>query len=340
MKKFIIFLVVVAIITFGGYMFVNGYIDKSLNAVDVNDTTQVKIEIPSGSSTNAIAEILYSNNLIQDKSVFKYFAKKEGYDVKLKAGVFALSKSMNVEEILNALINKASFDNTVNLTIIEGLILEDTAKAISDQLSLDYNKLIELMKNADYFRDKYQFLTDNKEIEDLQGYLLPETYNMYKGLNEEEVIDFLLTQFEKYYESTILPAMANSELTFKEMITLASIVEKEAVRKEERSTIAGVFLNRLKVDMMLQSCATVNYARGEWKERLTNEDIAIDSPYNTYINVGLPPTPINSPGKASIDACLNPENTEYLYFLAKGDGSHYFSKTYDEHLAAKEKYLD
>ncbi len=196
------------------------------------------------------------------------------------------------------------------------------------------------MKNADYFRDKYQFLTDNKEIEDLQGYLLPETYNMYKGLNEEEVINFLLTQFEKYYESTILSTIANSELTFKEMMTLASIVEKEAVRKEERSTIAGVFLNRLKVDMMLQSCATVNYARGEWKERLTNEDIAIDSPYNTYINVGLPPTPINSPGKASIDACLNPENTEYLYFLAKGDGSHYFSKTYDEHLAAKEKYLD
>ncbi len=134
--------------------------------------------------------------------------------------------------------------------------------------------------------------------------------------------------------------MVNSDLDFEDLMTLASIVEKEAVLKEERSTIAGVFLNRLDVDMLLQSCATVNYARGEWKERLTNEDIAIVSPYNTYINVGLPPTPINSPGKASIEACLYPEKTDYLYFLAKGDGSHYFSKTYDEHLAAKEKYLD
>ncbi len=340
MKKFIIFIVVVLIIALGGFMLVNGYIDKSLSAVDVNDTTQVKIEIPSGSSTNAIAEILYSNNLIQDKSVFKYYAKKEGFDVKLKAGEFTLSKSMNVEEILNALINNASFDNTVNLRIIEGLIIEDTAKAISEQLSLDYDKLIELMKNADHFRDKFKFLADNKDIEDLQGYLLPETYNLYKGMNEEEVIEFLLTQFEKYYESTILPAMENSELTFKEMITLASIVEKEAVLKEERSTIAGVFLNRLEIDMLLQSCATVNYAHGEWKERLSLEDIAIDSPFNTYIYVGLPPTPINSPGKASIEATLYPEDTEYLYFLAKGDGSHYFSKTYAEHEAAKAKYLD
>lgn len=340
MKKFLVFIVIVFIIAFGGYMFVNGYIDKSLNAVDVNDTTQVKIEIPSGSSTNAIAEILYANNLIQDKSVFKYYAKKEGYDVKLKAGEFTLSKSMNVEEILDALVNNASFNNTVNLTIIEGLIIEDTAKTIADQLGLDYDRLVSLMSDANHFRPKYQFLIDNEDIENLQGFLLPDTYNMYKGLNEEEVIDFLLTQFEKYYQSTILPAMSNSDLTFKELMTLASIVEKEAVLKEERSTIAGVFLNRLEIGMLLQSCATVNYAHGEWRERLSLEDIAIDSPYNTYINVGLPPTPINSPGKASIEACLYPEDTEYFYFLAKGDGSHYFSKTNEEHEAAKSKYLD
>lgn len=340
MKKVLIFLVVILILGFGGYVFLNGYISNALNAVDVNDSTQIEVEIPSGSSTNAIAQILYDKELIKDMNVFKYFAKKEGYDVKLKAGSFTLSKDMNVEGLLNALINNAQFDNTVNLTIIEGLILEDTAKTISEQLLLDYDTLLKLMKDADHFRDKYQFLIDNEEIEDLQGYLLPETYNMYKGLSEEEVIDFLLIQFEKYYVSGIEPVLSGSELDFEEVITLASIVEKEAVLKEERSTISGVFLNRLEINMPLQSCATVNYARGEWKERLTNADIAIDSPYNTYINVGLPPTPINSPGKASIEAVLHPEKTDYLYFLAKGDGSHHFSKTYDEHLAAKEKYLD
>ena len=340
MKKFLIFIVVVLIISLGGYTVVTGYINKSLTAVDSADSSRIEIEIPQGSSTNAIAEILYSNNLIRDKSVFKYYAKNEGYDIRLKAGKFTLSKSMSVEELLNALVNNASFDNTANVRIIEGLIIEDMAKSIAEQLSLDYDKLVELMKNAEYFRADYKFLSDNQEIEDLQGYLLPETYNVYKGLNEEEIIRFLLTQFEKYYESTILPAMGNTNLSFKELITLASIVEKEAVLKEERSTIAGVFLNRLEIDMMLQSCATVNYIHGEWKERLTNEDIAVISPYNTYINTGLPPTPINSPGKASIEACLYPETTEFLYFLAKGDGSHYFSKTYDEHLAAKAKYLD
>ena len=340
MKKFIVFLAVLAVIAAGGYMLVNGYINKSLDAVDVNDTAQIKIEIPSGSSTNSIAEILYKSSLIQDKSVFKYFAKKEGYDVKLKAGVFELSKSMSVKEILNALVNSASFDNTVNLTVIEGLTIEDAAKSIAKQLSLNSDRLYELMKDAGHFENRYKFLTDNREIDDLQGYLLPETYNLYKDMNEEEVINFLLNQFEKYYESTVLPALENSGLSFKNLMILSSIVEKEAVLKEERATVAGVFLNRLNIDMPLQSCATVNYARGEWKERLTNEDIAIESPYNTYINTGLPPTPINSPGKASIEACLHPEKTEYLYFLAKGDGSHYFSKTYDEHLAAKKKYLD
>ena len=340
MKKFIILIVIVLIIAFGGFIFINNYIDKSLDAVDSNDTTQFTIEIPSGSSTNAIAQILYDNNLIKDINVFKYYAKKEGYDVKLKAGSFVLSKNMDVEEILDTLINNAHSDNTVNLTIIEGMTIEDTAKAISDQLGLNYDKLVSLIKDTEHFRPDYQFLIDNEDIEDLQGYLLPETYNMYKGLNEEEVIEFLLTQFDKYYESTIMTAMANSDLNFEEIITLASIVEKEAVLKEERSTIAGVFINRLDQDMLLQSCATVNYAHGVWKERLTNEDIAIDSPYNTYLYVGLPPTPINSPGKASIEACLYPENTDYLYFLAKGDGSHYFSKTYDEHLEAKKKYLD
>ena len=340
MKKVLIFLVVILILGFGGYVFLNGYISNALNAVDVNDSIQIDVEIPSGSSTNAIAQILYEKELIKDMNVFKYFAKKEGYDVKLKAGSFTLSKNMNVEELLNALINNAQFDNTVNLTIIEGLILEDTAKTIAKQLSLDYDTLVKLMKDSSLFRDEYKFLADNQEVSDLQGYLLPETYNLYKGLIEKQVIEFSLDQFEKFYESNILSAMSNSELDFEEVITLASIVEKEAVLKEERSTISGVFLNRLEINMPLQSCATVNYARGEWKERLTNEDISIDSPYNTYINAGLPPTPINSPGKASIEAVLHPEKTDYLYFLAKGDGSHHFSKTYEEHLTAKEKYLD
>lgn len=340
MKKILLLIIIALVIVGGGYIFINGYIESSLQAVDTSDSSQIEIEIPSGSSTNDISEILLSKNLIKDATVFRYHVKKLGYDSRLKAGKFVLSKNMNVNELLDSLINKANFDNTTNLTIVEGLIMQDSAKTIAEQLSLDYDKLLALMSDAEYFRTDYKFLIDNPEITDLQGYLLPETYNVYKNSSEEDIVRYLLNQFEKYYELTIFPAMANSKLSFQSIITLASIVEKEAVKKEERSTIAGVFMNRLDIDMKLQSCATVNYILGEWKPRLSLEDIAVVSPYNTYLNKGLPPTPINSPGKASIEACLYPAETEYLYFLAKGDGSSYFSKTLEEHEAAAKEYLD
>lgn len=340
MKKFLVILLVVILLGAVAYFILNSYIENSLEPVNPNENAEIVIEIPSGSSTSAIAEILYKNDLIKNTTTFKYIAKKDGYDVLLKAGKFTLSKSMGAIDILNTLVNKAHSDNTVNLTVIEGLTIENAAKSISKQLSLDENKLIDLMKDAEKFRENHQFLIENADITNLQGYLLPETYNLYVGLSEEEVIDFLLSQFDKFYETSIKPALNDSDLDFEEIINLASIVEKEAMVREERPIIAGVFLSRLEIGMKLQSCATVNYAQGEWKDRLSEKDILIDSPYNTYVVNGLPPTPINSPGKASIEAVLHPEKTEYLYFLAKGDGSHYFSVTYDEHLKAKKKYLD
>ena len=281
MKKILLLIIIALVIVGGGYIFINGYIESSLQAVDTSDSSQIEIEIPSGSSTNDISEILLSKNLIKDATVFRYHVKKLGYDSRLKAGKFVLSKNMNVNELLDSLINKANFDNTTNLTIVEGLIMQDSAKTIAEQLSLDYDKLLALMSDAEYFRTDYKFLIDNPEITDLQGYLLPETYNVYKNSSEEDIVRYLLNQFEKYYELTIFPAMANSKLSFQSIITLASIVEKEAVKKEERSTIAGVFMNRLDIDMKLQSCATVNYILGEWKPRLSLEDIAVVSPYNT-----------------------------------------------------------
>jgi len=172
---------------------------------------------------------------------------------------------------------------------------------------------------------------DNPDINELQGYLMPETYNVYINSNEEDIVKRLLTQFDEFYQSEMVPLLGNSELSFEEVINLASIVEKEAVLDEERDEVAATFINRLDINMKLQSCATVNYAHGEWKERLTNDDLAIDSPFNTYIIEGLPPSPINSPGKISIKSVLEPADVDYLYFVAKGDGSHYFSNNYEDH---------
>ncbi|MDD4088177.1 MAG: endolytic transglycosylase MltG, partial [Tissierellia bacterium] len=229
--------------------------------------------------------------------------------------------------------------NTYNITVIEGLTNEDMAQSLSEQTELDYDRFIELMEAPEIFKEELEFLKDTP-VSNLQGYLMPDTYNIYVNSSEEDIVRVLLKQFDKFYIDEIKPKMENTRLTFNEVINLASIVEKEALLDEERDEVAKVFLNRLDINMKLQSCATVNYANGEWKERLTNEDIEIDSPYNTYIIEGLPPSPINSPGKVSIISVLEPADVDYLFFVAKGDGSHYFSNTYDEHINAAEEYLN
>ncbi len=322
------------------YLFINHNMSENLKAVDRNDDTEIVVEIPSGSTTNDVAQILFDNNLIRNKTAFKHYAGKTGRDSNLKAGSFALSRNMDVDELLDVLIKKGTSDNTANITIIEGLTAEDTARSISEQLGLSYDKLLEIMNNPQMFKDDFEFIKDNPEITSLQGYMMPDTYNVYTNSSEEKIVRILLSQFDGFYENEIKPRMKNTKLSFTEVINLASIVEKEALLDEERDEVAAVFLNRLDINMKLQSCATVNYARGEWKERLTYEDIAIDSPYNTYIIGGLPPTPINSPGRSSIIAVLEPADVDYLYFVAKGDGSHYFSKDYDEHINAANEYLN
>lgn len=338
MKK-IIALVSVLIIIGAAYLFLNNYIDESLKAVDSRDDSQIIVEIPSGSSTNDIAEILFENNLISNSRIFKYYAGKTGADVKLKAGTYALSKSMDADTLLDSLIKGGSSGNTFNITVIEGLTNEDMAESLSEQTDLSFDKFVELMENPDIFKEDYEFLKE-ESITNLQGYLMPETYNIYINSSEEDIVRVLLKEFDEFYVKEIKPRMGNTDLSFEEVINLASIVEKEALLDEERDEVAKVFLNRLDINMRLQSCATVNYANGEWKERLTYEDIAIDSPFNTYIIEGLPPAPINSPGKVSIISVLEPADVDYLFFVAKGDGSHYFSNTYDEHIDAAEEYLN
>lgn len=339
MKKLfaVLFFAAIAVVA---YFFANNYINENLKAVDINDGTKIVVEIPSGSTTEDISQLLLDNELIKNKIAFKFYAEKTESDSKLKAGSFVLSKDMNVDQILKTLIKGGSSGNTANITVIEGLILEDAAKSISEQLGLDYGKLLEIMDNGQMFKDNFEFLKDNPDINNLQGYLMPETYNVYINSSEEDIIKILLGQFDDFYVNEIKPNLENSKLSFQEVINLASIVEKEALLDEERDEVAAVFLNRLDIDMKLQSCATVNYAHGEWKERLTYEDIAIDSPYNTYVINGLPPAPINSPGKISIKAVLEPANVDFLFFVAKGDGSHYFSKDYDEHIDAANEYLN
>lgn len=339
-KKLSIIFAILIILGVGAYFCLNSYMESSLQAIDPNDEKKILVKIPEGSSTSDIAKILSENDLIRDIRVFKYYSKKIDADSRMKAGKYSLSRSLNTEKMIEILINGGLSGNTVNITIIEGLTLEETAQSIVDQLGLNYDTLINIMENVEFYREEYKFLMDNPNIKNLQGFLMPDTYNVYLDSNEENIVKMLISQFDSFYKTDLELLISNSELTLQDTMNLASIVEKEAVLDEERDDIAATFLNRLSIDMKLQSCATVNYAQGVWKERLTNSDLAVESPYNTYLVEGLPPTPINSPGKMSIKAVLEPADVDYLYFVSKGDGSHQFSNNYDDHLAAKNKYLD
>jgi UPF0755 protein len=339
MKKLLVFFAILILLASGALFLTNIYIESSLQAVDPDDETKIIVDIPNGSTTSSIGEILKDNNLISNATVFKYYAKKTKLESELKAGSYVFSRDMDIDSLLSVLTKGVSGTNTKDITLVEGLTMEEAAKSISEQLNLDYEVLVEDMSNVDRYRSDYDFLKDNPNISNLQGYLLPNTYNVYKNSSENDIVEYLISQFDEFYVDELKPLLQNADISFEEVINLASIVEKEALLDKERGDIAAVFLNRLDIDMKLQSCATVNYAHGEWKENLTYEDLEIDSPYNTYIYKGLPPAPINSPGRLSILAVLNPTDVDYLYFLAKGDGSHYFSETYEDFLEAKEKYL-
>ena len=206
MKKKYAILILVAVVVLI-YVFANSFINKNLEAVDKTDTDGITVEIPSGSSTDNIAQILHENNLIKNTFAFKYYAEKTNRDILLKAGSFVLSRSMNADELLQALTNGGISDNTANVTIIEGLTVEDAAKSISEQLDLDYDKLLDLMNNASVFRDDFEFLSENPDINNLQGYLMPDTYNVYINSSEEDIVRVLLSQFDKFYVKEIKPRM-------------------------------------------------------------------------------------------------------------------------------------
>ncbi|NLY78182.1 MAG: endolytic transglycosylase MltG [Tissierellia bacterium] len=312
------------------------YYNKSISPVNAENPEEVTFEIPEGSNSLQIASILKDNNLIRSEFVFRLVLKKNDAESSLKAGTYNLNTGMDMDEIIAHLTKGGKNNNVVRFTIPEGYEVKMIAEKLSNEGIVDKDRFLKLASDKKYFEDKFTFLSDLEEGQSLEGYLFPSTYEIFVGASEEEIIEKMLSQFERVFEEKIRDSMDNVELSFNEVVTLASIIEREAKRDDERTLISAVFHNRLKIGMPLQSCATVQYILGERKERLTEADTRIESVYNTYINNGLPPSPIASPGEKSLLAAVNPEDVEYLYFRSKedGTGAHTFSKTYEEHLKA------
>lgn len=277
----------------------------------------ILFEVRSGESTSRIAERLDSLSIILHPGAFTLKAKLRGLDRTLKQGIYRMHKGMSEDSVLTVLASGKIA--TITVTIPEGMTLNEIAFKLAKAGVVNQDTFLKLAK------DKRLLSEFNVPFQSFEGLLFPDTYSFPVGIEPADVLRLMAHRFFEIAE----PLMRGTRLDT--LVILASIVEKEAYLDKERPVIASVFLNRLRVGMKLESCATVEYALPEHKERLTYGDLRVNSPYNTYLIVGLPPGPICSPGKASLEAVARPKNTKYLFFVSKGDGSHYFSETAGEH---------
>lgn len=312
------------------------YYRASLRPVSADKALQPKeIAIPKGAGLKNIADILKKEGMIRDKFTFELYCKLNKKAGKIIAGKYYLGQYMSTGEIVNILASGKAQIDTVKFTIPEGYELRQIVDKLVEMGLVNREAFINSLNNGKY---NYDFIKDIPDRENkLEGYLFPDTYEVYKDASPEDIINKMLERFSVIYNPDYQKRAKELNMTMDQVITLASIIEREAKLDSERSIISAVFQNRIKKHMLLQSCATVQYILKERKEVLSYKDVQIDSPYNTYKNPGLPPGPIASPGVKSIEAALYPADVDYLYFVANGDGSHVFSRTYEEHIDAQNK---
>jgi UPF0755 protein len=293
---------------------------------------RVRVVLPEGASASQIAASLQEKGLIRSSTVFHGLARLSGKDSSLKAGEYEFGQGESVAGILSAISSGRVV--TVQVTIPEGLTAVEIARVFEERGLAEKEEMIALMDHpSEDLREDFPFLHEGASLE---GYLFPDTYEFANGVSAARIVRSMLRRFQQTGQAALENHPSRPlHLKDREILILASIVEREAKLSRERPIIADVFLNRLERGIMLGSCATVQYVLPVQKERLLEKDLEVDSPYNTYKNAGLPPGPICNPGLASIEAVLNPEPGDYLYFVSAGDGSHVFSKTYTEHLQAK-----
>lgn len=294
--------------------------------------TEKEITIPEGAGANNIISMLKDEGLIKSEFVMKMVIKLSGSASKIRSGNTLISSKMGYFEIMDRLL---SANSNVKVTIPEGYEIDDIVKIFSEKLGIDAEELYTELESGKF---EYEFVNDNLPAGRyrLEGYIFPETYFFDKAMSAHQVIDTCLKQFDLVYTEDMRKQTREMGFTIHEIVTLASIIEKEG--SAELDKISSVFHNRLmSADFSyLESCATVIYVTKQPKDRLTYADINVDSPYNTYINKGLPPGPIASPGAQALEAAIYPAKTDYFYFSATEGGKNSFSKTYEEHLAKQE----
>lgn len=336
LKAFLIIVLILIIGAAGAGWYGWNWLQSQLEPVGDSDHP-ILVTIPKGTSSTGAGNILYEAGLIRNSTVFRLWMRYHELDGKIQAGDYILSNNLSLREIVDKLVKGDVHRETLRFTIPEGLFLEDIASRLADSGIVDEQRFLELAADLSLWQD-YWFIRELPAGLDvpLEGYLFPNTYEIWASAEnkEELVIAIMLRQFDRVFTEEMRAEAKDLGMSVHEVVTLASIVEKEAVSGKERPLIAGVFYNRLKKKMPLQSCATVNYILKDFSIRDISPYKDNPSRYNTYKYGSLPPGPIAAPGKAALEAALRPEASDYLYFVAKDDGSgeHYFAKTYAEHI--------
>ena len=292
------------------------------------------IHVSPGSSSRDIGDLLAEAGVIRSKTAFAVASRLLGLEQRLQAGDYRLSPGMDLLQVMQHL--ETGRVVTVRVTIPEGLAVEAIASRLAAADLVDKERFVALVQ------DDRLIYGDNSPIDkpthSLEGYLFPDTYFFVRNQPEEEIIKRMVHRFTQVVGPKMEQAELPSGFSWHEIITLASIIEKEVMVPREAPLVSAVFWNRLRIGMPLQSDPTVQFVMERPQKKLYYSDLALDSPYNTYKYQGLPPGPIASPGLNSIKAALEPANVDYLYFVAKGDGTHAFSRTFQQHTAARRRY--
>jgi UPF0755 protein len=291
------------------------------------------VEIPQGTGSSPIGERLVAAGIVRDTLTFRVALWLSHQGRHLKAGEYRFDRAMTPFEVIDKIARGDVY--VITVTFPEGLTIAEMAKIVEAHGLGPAAAFVQAARDASPIRDL------DPAAKDLEGYLFPETYAVPRRTDAAKLVKMMVARFEKVFTPELRQAAADRSLTVRQAVTLAAIVEKETAKAEERPLVAAVYTTRLRIGMPLQCDPTVIYAlvkAGRYDGNIHKEDLSFDSPYNTYRYPGLPPGPIASPGRASLEAAVHPADADYLYFVSRNDGTHEFARTLEEHNRNVQKY--
>ena len=314
------------------------YVYRGLAVPVQQDAEAVEVQVHAGQSVRSVAAELHRRGLIRSARLFEWYARLTGQTGSIQSGYYALSAAHSARLILQSLTSGAVIDRSLIVTFPEGWTIEQISQRLDARGIVEQQQFLQNAVMQESYRD-LEVLVDLPDGQNLQGYLFPDTYRFDPDSSAQSVVRRMVNRLAQNLPPEWQRTLARQERTLHEVLTLASIVQAEAL-EDDVSEVAAVFWNRVRSGWRLESDATVNFALGTSKRQPTFADTYVEHPYNTYRFAGLPPGPIGNPGREAIEASFDPPDTDYYFFLHKNNGDIVLSRTFSEHLAAKARYLD